>query len=134
MYTVWFRKSSRSYTNNQCTSFRQPWRIWFFRDTLIVEVLKGLKKVVGAFNMFHYWSPSLIIKYWFMTLNSSTFVKNTTNYHKTIDKYHPPTPPPPQHQYFTAFRSILGLLRCPLQIFRFFLIIFFIYKNRNFII
>lgn len=96
--------------------------MWFFKDTLIVGVLKGLKSCGGI----QYGSLLITIFNHKILIHNLEFLHFCIENNKFIINH-------PKHQYFTTFRSILGLLRCPLQIFGFFLIVFFIYKIKLFL-
>lgn len=100
--------------------------MWFFKDTLIGGVLKGLKSCGGI----QYGSLLITIFNHKILIHNLEFLhflyRKQQIHYKSPQESH-------KHQYFTTFRSILGLLRCPLQIFGFFLIVFFIYKIKLFL-
>lgn len=129
MYTVWFRKSSRSYTNNQCTSFRQPWRIWFFRDTLIVEVLKGLKKSCGGFQ---YVSLLITIFNHKILIHDLEFLHFCKEHNKFIIKLLININPQKPILYRVPF--YIGVTTMSVTNIKILSNHYFIFKNRNFII
>lgn len=99
--------------------------MWFFKDTLIVGVLKGLKSCGGI----QYGSLLITIFNHKILIHNLEFLHFCIEHNKFIINHQESH----KHQYFTTFRSILGLLRCPLQIFGFFLIVFFYYKIELFL-